>query len=115
MNGRADRPVPGGPYETEQQARADVAEVYKQSRYPVRRCVLAEANYANLTNACQRADVVLGAFDSRVLVWLANYEPETCAVVIGLITRAYAAGRASSVAEVQLRPECQQHELGQDL
>lgn len=33
MSGLADRPVQGGPYETEQQARADVTEVYEQARH----------------------------------------------------------------------------------
>jgi hypothetical protein len=32
----------------------------------------------------------LGADDARILGWLANYEPETCAVITGLITRANA-------------------------
>lgn len=37
----------------------------------------------------------LGAFDDRILSWLANWEPETCAVVAGLIARPYASGAAS--------------------
>jgi hypothetical protein len=98
MSGRSDRSVPSGPYETEQHARADVAGVYEQSRRSMRQGVLAEGNHAYLAGACQRAGVVLGAFDARILAWLANYEPETCAVVAGLITRAYAAGRAASGA-----------------
>jgi hypothetical protein len=46
--------------------------------------------------ACQDAGVTLGAFDVKVLTWLANYEPETCAVITGLITRANVASRAAS-------------------
>lgn len=76
MSGRADRPVPWGPYETEQQARADAAYAYELPLCSVRRGALADANLARLTDVCDRAGIVLGAFDSRILRWLANYEPE---------------------------------------
>jgi hypothetical protein len=33
--------------------------------------------------------VHLGACDYRMLVWLTTYEPSTCAVIAGLITRAH--------------------------
>jgi hypothetical protein len=56
------------------------------------RGALAEANLARLIDVCERAGTVLGAFDSRVLGWLANYEPETCAVIAGLISRAHGDG-----------------------
>jgi len=79
-----------GPYETEQQARTDVAHIHEQARRSVRRGVLAEANHARLMDPCQDAGVTLGAFDAKILAWLANYEPETCAVITGLITRANA-------------------------
>ena len=90
MSGRSRRPMSCGPYETEQQARADVAHIHEQARRTVRRGVLAEANHARLMDACQAAGVTLGAFDTKILTWLANYEPETCAVITGLITRANA-------------------------
>jgi hypothetical protein len=32
--------------------------------------------------------VELGAYDHRILVWLAGWEPTICAVIAGLITRA---------------------------
>jgi hypothetical protein len=35
---------------------------------------------------------VTGPFDRRILGWLAGFEPETCAVIAGLVTRAPAAG-----------------------
>lgn len=79
----ASGPVPCGPYETEQQARGEVAGVYEQSSRSELRGGLANANYAYLTAACELAGVDLGAFDVRILVWLANWEPETCAVVAG--------------------------------
>jgi hypothetical protein len=89
VSGRVDRSVPYGPYEIEQQARADVAYIHEQSWRSVRPGALAEANLARLTDVCERAGVVLGAFDSRILGWLANYEPETCAAIAGLISRAH--------------------------
>lgn len=38
----------------------------------------------------------IGTFDDRILRWLAGFEPESCAVVAGLITRAAAARSAAS-------------------
>jgi hypothetical protein len=54
MSGRADRPVPYGPYETEQQVRADVAYIHEQTWRSVRPGALAEANLARLTDVCER-------------------------------------------------------------
>ena len=72
MSGRADRLAAGGPYETGQQARADGADVYEQSRCAELRGSLAEANYAYLADACERASAALGGSDVRILTWLAN-------------------------------------------
>lgn len=83
MRGRASRRTPYGPYESEQQARTDVTHIHEQARRSVRRGVLAEGNHARLMDACQDAGVTLGAFDAKILGWLANYEPETCAVITG--------------------------------
>jgi len=79
------------PYETERQARAGVAGVHAQCDRSNRRGVMGEANLAYLREACDRTNETLGAFDTRILAWLAGWEPETCAVVAGLVTRAYAA------------------------
>jgi hypothetical protein len=79
-------------YETRgRQERADVTGVYAPCERSSRRGVMGEANLAYLREACDRAGVALGAFDTRILAWLAGWEPETCAVA-GLVTRAYAAG-----------------------
>ena len=40
-----------------------------------------------------RGGVSLGAFDRTILAWLSGFEPETAAVIAGLITRAHQAGR----------------------
>ena len=92
MSGRTDRPTPCGPYETEQQARVDVADLYEQSRRSGLRGALADANYAYLADARERTGVALGAYDARILTWLAHWEPATCAVVAGLIARAHTVG-----------------------
>lgn len=92
MSRRVNRPVPGGPYETEQQARTDVDDVYEHCRRSAVQGAPAEASLAHLLDASERAGVALGAFDGRILSWLAHWEPETCAVVAGLITRAHASG-----------------------
>jgi hypothetical protein len=43
-----------------------------------------------LLKACTDARVKLGAFDVRILGWLAGFGPEESAVIAGLITRAAA-------------------------
>jgi hypothetical protein len=94
------------PYETERQARADVAGVYAQRAQSNRRGVMSEANLAYLREACDRTNVTVGAFDARILAWLAGWEPETCAVLAGLVTRAYAAGLSAAGST---RPLSEQH------
>lgn len=47
----------------------------------------------HLVGAARAANVDLGAYDVRVLSWLADRAPETAQVVIGLVSRAYAAGQ----------------------
>jgi hypothetical protein len=37
--------------------------------------------------------VYLGAYDHRIIEWLTGWEPSTCAVIAGLISRAHAAGQ----------------------
>ena len=50
----------------------------------------AEASWPKrIMHGCwMQCQMTLGAFDAKILTWLANYEPETCAVITGLITRA---------------------------
>ena len=40
-----------------------------------------------MEDACTAAGVRLGAYDHRILVRLAGWEPATCAVIAGMITR----------------------------
>lgn len=106
MTGQAGWCVPGGPYETQRQAAADVAEVYEQSRRSSRQGEMGDANLARLHHACERAGITLGTFDDRILAWLAGYEPETCAVIAGVVTRAHAAGLAATAAPQLPDEEC---------
>ncbi len=100
------------PYETERQARADVAGVYAKCARSSRRGVMGEANLAYLREACDLGGVALGAFDARILAWLAGWEPETCAVVAGLVTRAYTAGLNAAADTGPLSDQHWQHQQG---
>jgi len=85
-------PGPVGPFATEQEARnsAAVREVWAaRDAAPGR--PLDAANARVITSACDRAGVELGAFDRRIVAWLAGWEPATVAVVAGMISRAAAA------------------------
>jgi hypothetical protein len=62
---------------------------------------MAPHNERVLRESCAAAGVALGAFDARIVSWLAGWEPETCAVIAGLISRAYAAGRCGQAAGVE--------------
>ncbi|SRR5579875_1313105 len=83
-----------GPLETLRQARdaPAVRATYDAAHASTRRGVLGERNAAMLDEACRAAGVRRGAYDYRILAWLAGWEPETCVVVAGLIQRAYLAG-----------------------
>lgn len=83
-----------GPFSTERQAHAAALELGGRGRGP--QFILSTAeNREMLTEACKAAGVEPGTFDARILAWLAGYEDSACAVVAGLVGRAYAAGRAS--------------------
>jgi hypothetical protein len=100
------------PYETERQARAEVAGVYAHCARSSQRGVMGQANLAYLREACDRTSVPLGAFDTRILAWLVGWESETCAVVAGLINRAYAAGLSAAAGTGPLSEQRAQHQQG---
>ena len=81
-----------GPFETEQQVR-DIPAV-QAVRAAFRAAPGAGAhephNRALIEDACRAAGVKLGAYDRRIVAWLASWEPQICAVVAGLIRRAHA-------------------------
>ena len=49
----------------------------------------AQANLDLLLQAADVAGVQLGAYDRRILTWLAGYEAATVDVIVGLIARAH--------------------------
>jgi hypothetical protein len=76
-----------GPYETQRQAADAVRHITSSPAEAWR-----DGNHRLLEDACRAAGVQLGAYDQRILLWLAGWEPSTCAVIAGLITRAHQAG-----------------------
>jgi hypothetical protein len=74
-----------GPYETEREASAAVQHILDSQPGTG---AWGDGNRQLLEDACRAAGVQLGAYDYRIVLWLAGWEPATCAVVAGLITRA---------------------------
>ena len=77
-----------GPFETEAGARAAAAHVIAS---PPR--AWQAGSHRLLCEALTATGVESGAYDHRVITWLAGYEPQMCAAVAGLIARAHQAGR----------------------
>jgi len=71
-----------GPFETEAEARQ--ASSYRPG------CDISAGNMADLLAAASGRE--LGAYDRRIIAWLAMWEPEAVAVVCGLIGRARRGG-----------------------
>ena len=86
---------PNGPFGTETEARElpAVQAIYAAFSAGPGPGAMEPHTRAMLAEACEDHGVVLGAFDRRVLDWLAGWEPATCAVICGLIGRAHEAGR----------------------
>jgi hypothetical protein len=64
------------------------------SRLPAHhRGVGAERNHRLLCEALSVAGVELGAYDRRIVEWLAGWEPSAVVVVCGFISRAAPAAR----------------------
>ncbi len=80
--------APRGPYGHEVDAIEDARDVLDMpARGPWR-----QANARKLLSACQAAGVEVGTYDQRIIDWLGGYEPQVVQVVVGLISRAHAAG-----------------------
>jgi hypothetical protein len=78
--------------EVEAHALPRVRAIYEASREG--RATLAEGNAALLTEAMVSAGVRFGAYDSRILAWLATWDPQVVASIAGWVERAYEAGKA---------------------
>lgn len=98
------------PIETADQARRHPAVelAHGLARETTRRGVLAEQSHKILCSALSEAGVEVGFYDHRIITWLAGYEPETCAVIASLITRAAAAEQARILALIDsyVCPDC---------
>lgn len=93
MNG-SDTPRPFGPYENERQA---LAEPMPQAVRNIQDAdTIRDTITGHLLRACDQAGIDLGAYDHRTLIWLADGETSTAQVLIGLISRAYAAGQEAA-------------------
>jgi hypothetical protein len=88
--------VSAGPYETERQAADAVRHIIDSPAEAWR-----DGMQRLLEDACTAARVKLGAFDHRIVLWLAGWEPSTCAVIAGLIARAHEAGATGEPSPVQ--------------
>jgi hypothetical protein len=81
------------PYETERQAREAARHITDSSLESWQ-----DGLQRLLEDACTAAGVQLGAYDQRILRWLAGWEPATCAVVAGLISRAHGGQATAGIA-----------------
>lgn len=99
QTGPAAPEFPGAqPVQTEEQARRlpAVRAVYTALEADPGPGKMTPHNRAILAAAFEAADVELGAYDRFIADWLAIWEPATCAVVAGWITRA-ATGREAGL------------------
>lgn len=94
-----------GPYETERDAAAEplareIRALHKAGRVrsgdPDR--IVSGTQLTHLEAACTAAGVDLGAYDRRILGWLASWDETTAQVIIGLISRASAQTGADHTA-----------------
>lgn len=84
--------VATGPFGTEAEAR-DVPAVRAiwdtwRATQPAPAGSLGAPSARLIELACERAGVVTGTYDRRLIAWLARFGPEYCAVFAGLISRA---------------------------
>lgn len=77
-----------GPFETEHQALATSAVRAVYQAYDAGTTSLRDGAADLLLAACEQAGVTLGAYDRRILVWLAGFEPQAAAAVSGIVIRA---------------------------
>ena len=82
----APGPAAAGPFHTERQARAAAHQAVAPE--PGLSILRVPGNRELLTGALTAAGVELGAYDERIVSWLAGWEDSICAVIAGWITRA---------------------------
>ena len=79
-----------GPFETAREASDTpaVRAIYLTMRASTKRGAMQEGGYRMLLDACAVAGVRLGAYDRDTLQWVSGFEPESCQVIAGIISRA---------------------------
>jgi hypothetical protein len=77
-----------GPFESESQALATPAVQAAYRAYDVGISSLRDGAADLMLSACEKAGVGLGAYDRRIIIWLAGFEPQAAAAVAGIIVRA---------------------------
>jgi len=100
--------LPHGPYNTRKQARTDgrplrdaidAANPHDDPMTDAIRDAARKAAADYVTGRLTRLGVELGEFDQRVAAWLADWEPEVVAVVLGWAVRARDAGRDAAARQ----------------
>ena len=79
-----------GPFESESQALATPAVRAVYGAYEAGITSLRDGAADLMLSACEKAGVRLGAYDRRIIIWLAGFEPQAAAAVAGVIVRAAA-------------------------
>ena len=84
------------PFDSDRQARElpEVAAIYAAFERDHGIGKMALHSHRLLCEALSAAGVELGAYDHRIVGWLAGWEPQTCAVIAGWVQRAAAARTA---------------------
>jgi hypothetical protein len=88
-------PLVSGPYETREQVRDrnEARAAWAAWHADPEPGKMAPHLHRMLDEACAAARDELGAYDHRILTWMAGWEAETVAVIAGIIRRAAAGGR----------------------
>ena len=83
-----------GPFETDDQARMlpEVRAIHEAFRAGTGDL----SGERMMLDACEAAGIRLGAYDARILHWVAGFEVQDCAVIAGIIRRAHEAGKAAA-------------------
>jgi hypothetical protein len=88
-----------GPYETGSDAVADARDIYRVGRQSADRDLAGKILEGLALGTLVEAGVATGAYDRRIVGWLANWEPEVVLVFLGCVERARTAGRRSASEE----------------
>lgn len=89
-----------GPYETGTEALADIRHVYEVAQRSGDRDLAGKILAGLQTVTLHEAGVTTGAYDRKIIGWLAGWQPEVVQVVLSWVERAHIAGRRAASDEV---------------